>query len=61
MSGISFSSLRRLLLKGALAAVAGLAGAAVLVAPVFAQDKPEIIRIGSTAPGHLKFILAQQD
>lgn len=26
-------------------------------APAIAQAKPEIIRIGSTAPGHLKFIL----
>ncbi len=26
-----------------------------------AADKPTVIRIGSTAPGHLKFILAQQN
>ncbi|AZO67416.1 MAG: aliphatic sulfonate ABC transporter substrate-binding protein [Mesorhizobium sp.] len=58
MPRISFSALRRLLLQGAIAAAVG---ASVVVAPAFAQDKPEVIRIGSTAPGHLKFILAQQD
>ncbi|TIU03900.1 MAG: aliphatic sulfonates ABC transporter substrate-binding protein, partial [Mesorhizobium sp.] len=57
MPRISFSALRRLLLQGAIAAAVG---GSVVVAPAFAQDKPEVIRIGSTAPGHLKFILAQQ-
>lgn len=33
-------------------------GAAVIGTPSLAQEeKPEVIRIGSTAPGHLKFIL----
>lgn len=31
-----------------------------LAGPAAAQSKPDVIRIGSTAPGHLKFILAQQ-
>lgn len=54
MSNVPFNSLRRLLLK--------LVAAAVLVAtPALAQEKPELIRIGSTAPGHLKFVLAQHD
>lgn len=35
------------------AALAPLAGSV----PSWAADKPEVIRIGSTAPGHLKFIL----
>ncbi|MER9332758.1 aliphatic sulfonate ABC transporter substrate-binding protein [Mesorhizobium sp. M0293] len=56
MSSISFDGFRRLLLKGAIAVVIGLGGM-----PAFAQDKPDVIRIGSTAPGHLKFILAQKD
>ncbi|MDW6022515.1 aliphatic sulfonate ABC transporter substrate-binding protein [Mesorhizobium sp. BAC0120] len=55
MSRIPFQALRRQLFKAATAAVVSLA------APAFAQDKPEVIRIGSTAPGHLKFILAQQN
>ncbi|KAB0678538.1 aliphatic sulfonate ABC transporter substrate-binding protein [Aureimonas leprariae] len=48
---------RRSILKGAaLAAFALVAGA-----PALAADKPDVIRIGSTAPGHLKFILARHD
>ncbi|MBP1886155.1 aliphatic sulfonate ABC transporter substrate-binding protein [Sinorhizobium mexicanum] len=49
------SSLRRTFLKLALAlSVAPLVG----YAPAFADSaKPDTIRIGSTAPGHLKFIL----
>lgn len=54
MSPRPFSPNRRSLMKAL--------GAAALVpfagsVPAFAQDKPEVIRIGSTAPGHLKFIL----
>jgi len=30
-------------------------------APAFAADKPEVIRIGSTAPGHLKFTLERHN
>ncbi|RVB14500.1 transporter substrate-binding domain-containing protein, partial [Mesorhizobium sp. M7A.F.Ca.CA.002.10.1.1] len=56
MPNIPFDAIRRLLLKGAIAVVIGLGGM-----PAFAQDKPDIIRIGSTAPGHLKFILAKKD
>ncbi|KRB23631.1 MULTISPECIES: aliphatic sulfonate ABC transporter substrate-binding protein [Mesorhizobium] len=56
MTSIAFDGFRRLLLKGAIAVVIGLGGM-----PAFAQDKPDVIRIGSTAPGHLKFILAQKD
>src|SRR5689334_18976604 len=55
MSRIPFQALRRQLFRAATAAVVSLA------VPAFAQDKPEVIRIGSTAPGHLKFILAQQN
>jgi sulfonate transport system substrate-binding protein len=36
-----------------------LAFAAVFSLPLQAQDKPEVIRIGTTAPGHLKFVLFQ--
>ncbi len=54
MTSLNPFLLRRTLLSG-LAALA-LASAA-LCAPALAEDKPEIIRIGSTAPGHLKFIL----
>lgn len=46
-------SRRRVVQALGLAALAPLAGAV----PVRAADKPEVIRIGSTAPGHLKFIL----
>ena len=56
MSRIPFDTFRRLFLKGAVAVAVGLGGI-----PAFAQDKPDVIRIGSTAPGHLKFILAKQD
>lgn len=55
MNRVSFHPLRRTLLKLALAlAVVPLAG----LAPASADEaKPDVIRIGSTAPGHLKFIL----
>ncbi|WP_404294363.1 aliphatic sulfonate ABC transporter substrate-binding protein (plasmid) [Microvirga sp. RSM25] len=57
MLTVRFSPLRRFLFK-AIAAIA-ITGAGTGLA--FAQAKPKILRIGSTAPGHLKFILAQQD
>ncbi len=50
----SYPTILRRTLLSAFAALA-LGGAAV--APALAADKPDIIRIGSTAPGHLKFIL----
>ncbi len=54
MTRFNPSILRRTLLSG-LAALA--LGSAAPTGPASAEDKPEIIRIGSTAPGHLKFIL----
>ncbi len=54
MTSFNPSILRRTLLSG-LAALA--LGSAALATPAFAEDKPDVIRIGSTAPGHLKFIL----
>lgn len=54
MTSFNPSILRRTLLSG-LAALT--LGAAALTGPASAEDKPSIIRIGSTAPGHLKFIL----
>lgn len=54
MTSFNPSILRRTLLSG-LAALA--LGSAALSTPAFAEDKPDVIRIGSTAPGHLKFIL----
>jgi sulfonate transport system substrate-binding protein len=54
MSNFAFTTLRRGILKMLVAAsVLPLAG----MLPVHAADKPDVIRIGSTAPGHLKFIL----
>ncbi|MDF2620031.1 MAG: transporter, substrate-binding, aliphatic sulfonates family protein [Xanthobacteraceae bacterium] len=54
MAPRSFSPSRRHVVQGlGLAAVAPFTG----VIPARAKDKPEVIRIGSTAPGHLKFIL----
>jgi sulfonate transport system substrate-binding protein len=50
--------LRRTLIKIIAASVVSLAS---FTLPAIAQDKPDVIRIGSTAPGHLKFILAQHD
>lgn len=50
VSSLSRRSLVKALGAGALIPLAG-------SVPAFAQDKPEVIRIGSTAPGHLKFIL----
>jgi sulfonate transport system substrate-binding protein len=47
---------RRTLLKGI--AVTSL-GMTALASSAGAADKPSVIRIGSTAPGHLKFILAR--
>lgn len=49
--------LRRTLIKAAAASLL-LTGLAL---PASSQEKPDVIRIGSTAPGHLKFILAQHD
>lgn len=46
-------SRRRVVQALGLATLAPLAG----IIPARADDKPEVIRIGSTAPGHLKFIL----
>ncbi|EJJ29678.1 aliphatic sulfonate ABC transporter substrate-binding protein [Rhizobium sp. CF142] len=54
MTRFNPSILRRTLLSG-LAALA--LGSAALSTPALAEDKPDVIRIGSTAPGHLKFIL----
>lgn len=54
MTSFNPSILRRTLLSG-LAALA--LGSAALATPALAEDKPDVIRIGSTAPGHLKFIL----
>lgn len=54
MSFRSFSPTRRSVVKAlGAAALAPLAGSV----PAWAEDKPQVIRIGSTAPGHLKFIL----
>lgn len=53
--GTNFS--RRDLMKGLML---GLVGIVAIDTPARAEDKPAVIRIGSTAPGHLKFILAQQ-
>lgn len=50
----SFPTLSRRHALGALLAASALLSAPF---PAAAQDKPEVIRIGSTAPGHLKFIL----
>ncbi|RJL10549.1 aliphatic sulfonate ABC transporter substrate-binding protein [Paracoccus siganidrum] len=49
-----FPTLSRRHALGALLAASALLSAPL---PAAAQDKPEVIRIGSTAPGHLKFIL----
>lgn len=57
MTGFNPFILRRALLGG-LAALA--IGTVTLSPPAFAADKPDVIRIGSTAPGHLKFILERQ-
>lgn len=58
MTSFNPSILRRTLLGG-LAALA--LGSAAFTGPALAEDKPEIIRIGSTAPGHLKFILERHN
>ncbi|WP_457299875.1 aliphatic sulfonate ABC transporter substrate-binding protein [Phyllobacterium sp. P5_D12] len=50
--------LRRTLIKTIAASLLGLTSFSL---PAIAQEKPDVIRIGSTAPGHLKFILAQHD
>jgi len=54
----SYPTILRRTLLSAFAALA-LGGAAVT--PALASDKPDIIRIGSTAPGHLKFILQRHN
>src|ERR1700712_3405865 len=48
--------LRRTLLQGMMAVPIGMTA---MGRSAVAADKPTIIRIGSTAPGHLKFILAR--
>ncbi|MBS7543872.1 aliphatic sulfonate ABC transporter substrate-binding protein [Ancylobacter oerskovii] len=54
MSRLIVSPTRRSVVKAlGIAAIVPLAG----IVPARAADKPEVIRIGSTAPGHLKFIL----
>jgi sulfonate transport system substrate-binding protein len=53
---MAFSSTRRALVQGLAVFTLGFC---VLTAPAHAEDKPSVIRIGSTAPGHLKFILAR--
>jgi len=50
--------LRRTLLQGMMAVPIGMTA---MSQSAFAADKPTIIRIGSTAPGHLKFILARHN
>lgn len=49
---------RRTFLQAAAAAPAAFA---ISSRTVMAEDKPSLIRIGSTAPGHLKFILARHN
>lgn len=58
MTSFNSSLLRRTLLAGLAALTFGGIG---LSAPALAEDKPEVIRIGSTAPGHLKFILERHN
>lgn len=58
MTSFNPSLLRRTLLAGLAALTLGGIG---LAKPVFAEDKPDVIRIGSTAPGHLKFILERHN
>lgn len=58
MTASNASILRRTVLGG-LAALA--LGSVTLASPAFAEDKPSVIRIGSTAPGHLKFILERHN
>lgn len=53
MSSVPASPTRRSLLLGA----AGLASAALVGAPTPSHAAPKVVRIGSTAPGHLKFVL----
>lgn len=55
MNSISFRPLRRTLLK--LAVALSLIPTAGFTSAIADEAKPEVIRIGSTAPGHLKFIL----
>lgn len=54
----TFAFLRRGLIKG-LAAIA--VGTAAIGSLAHAEDKPAVLRIGTTAPGHLKFILARHN
>lgn len=51
---------RRAVMRGAALAALALS-AAVAVGPSRAADAPAVIHIGSTAPGHLKFVLARHD
>lgn len=58
MTNVNLTLLRRSFVKGlAVTAI----GTAILSTPAFAADKPDIIRVGSTAPGHLKFILERHN
>ncbi|MEZ2127184.1 MULTISPECIES: aliphatic sulfonate ABC transporter substrate-binding protein [unclassified Sinorhizobium] len=58
MTNINLTLLRRSLVKGlAVAAI----GTAIFSASAFAEEKPDVIRVGSTAPGHLKFILERHN
>ncbi|UVC06615.1 aliphatic sulfonate ABC transporter substrate-binding protein [Rhizobium sp. TH2] len=50
--------LRRSVIRGLTAAALGIAA---FGAVAHAEDKPEVLRIGTTAPGHLKFILARHN
>ncbi|MHC5234027.1 aliphatic sulfonate ABC transporter substrate-binding protein [Brucella sp. LJL56] len=50
--------LRRVVLSGLVALALGNLTPS---SPAFADDKPGVIRIGSTAPGHLKFILERHN
>ena len=50
--------LRRSVIRGITAAALGIAA---FGAVAHAEDKPEVLRIGTTAPGHLKFILARHN
>lgn len=58
MTNINLTLLRRSFVKG-LAATA--IGSVIFSASAFAEGKPDVIRVGSTAPGHLKFILERHN
>ena len=54
----AFTHLRRTFLKGL---TFSFLSVSMLSSAAFAQEKPDIIRIGTTAPGHLKFILGRHN